>query len=158
MSRRLRLLSANYFFPKLLIVAFKQFELAEPLVKVHAGMGDDMAVIVRMARAVLNDDAQNTPDELNVGSKCAEGPKDGSDTQLRVVEAFAEHLHLYDAVEFTAGEAALHVGLFVLIHLAVNEISLKASRLIHPHDLASMVNAAGDRDQLMRRSGFPELF
>jgi len=74
-------------------------------------MGDDMPVIVGVAWAILNDDAQNTSDKLNVGGKRAERPEDGSDAQFRVVEPFAEHLHLYDAVKFPTREAAFHFGL-----------------------------------------------
>ncbi len=53
------------------------------------------------------------------------------------------------------GQAALHVDLLVLIHLAVDQVCFEAPRLVHRRDLPSMIHAARHRDQLMGRSGFP---
>ena len=156
--RGLRFLPANDFLPELLVVALEELELAQSLVEVHAGVSDDVAVVVRVAGAVLDDHPQDAADELDVRCERPEGPEDRRDAQLGVVESLAEHLYLDNAVELAAREASFHLSLLVLVHLAVDQVCLEPARLVELDDLAGVVHAARDGDELVRGTGLAELF
>jgi hypothetical protein len=113
----------------------------------------DVTVVVGVPRAILDDSPQYATDELDVGCESSEWPEDCGNAQLGVVEALAEHLDLYDAVQLTAREASLDVLFFILIHLTVDEVRLEASRVVHGRNVPGMIHAAGDRNQLMCGSG-----
>jgi hypothetical protein len=52
--------------------------------------------IVRVAGAILDNDAQDTPDELDIGSERPERPEDRCEHSAWDVEPLAEHLYLHD--------------------------------------------------------------
>ena len=57
-----------------------------------------------------------------------------------MVEAFAEHLHLDNAVEGAVSKRCENSRLFVLPLLAVNNVSGEAALLIERADLSGMVD------------------
>ena len=118
-------------------------------------MGDDVTDVIRVRRIVLHDDAHDPADKLNVGSKAPKRAKNSGDTQLRVVETLAEHLHLNDAVERTVPKRAHDRRLLVVALLAMDDIGVVPALLVERPDLARVANRACNPDQLVSRSALP---
>ena len=118
-------------------------------VGVQAHMGDHEGVVVRVVRLRLMDDAHHAPDELDVRRQACERPEDGRDAQGRMIEAFAEHLHLHDAIELAAAQIGKNGVLLVSIHLTIDFGRLQAPLFVQPAHLAGMVDGTGNGDDLV---------
>src|SRR5665213_166245 len=154
----LRLFTADDFLPECLVVILKLLELLEPLIKVHAEVGDNVPHIVGMPGVVLHDHAHDAADELNVRRERTERAKYCRYAQLRVVESFPEHLHLDDAVEYAAPKVEHYLRLLFIIHIAMNDLGVVPALTVQSPYVFAVVNGTGDGDELMLSSRLTQVF
>jgi len=97
----------------------------------------------------LHDDSHDAPDELDVRRETAERPKDCRNAESRVIEAFAKHLYLNDAIQLAQSQPLYDLLLLVLLHLAVDFGRPVAALLVDGAHLAGMIHRTGGRDDLV---------
>ena len=156
-GRDFGLVPADDAVPERLVIIFELLEFPQTFIEVHAEVGDDVADVVWAQGIVLNDDPHNTAYELNVGRKTAEGSEDGGDAEFRVVEAFAEHLNLNDAIERAVAKISEDRLLGVGALIAVYHVCAIAAFLVQRTNLSSMVDGARDSDELVPRATLSKL-
>src|SRR5581483_12328641 len=100
-------------------VVFELLELLQALVEVHPEMGNDVAHVIGVPGIVLDDDAHDPADELDIWRKGSERAEYRRDAEFRVVEAFPEHLNLHDAIERAVSEIGQDFLLLFVWLLAV---------------------------------------
>jgi hypothetical protein len=110
-------------------------------------------LIVRVVGLILVNHAHDSADELDVRRKASEWPEDRGDAQRRVIEAFSKHLYLYDAVKPPPPKGVNRILLFVLRHLREHFGRRVASLLVEGPDLASVIDGACHRDELVGIAG-----
>src|SRR5437667_4606083 len=121
-------------------------------------MRDDMAVVVGVRRIVLHDNTKNSADKLDIGSQGPERPEYRGDAQLGMIEAFAEHLHLDNAVQCPVLEIADDLLLLIRIQLAVDNFRPVPALFVERANTLPVIDRARDRDDLMFGAGQAELF
>src|SRR5437762_1142513 len=83
----------------LLVGQFDLPEIVPTRIVVKANVRNDESFVVDVLRIALKVDAHDATDELDVGRKAAERPEHGRDAEPRMVESFAQHLDLNNAVQ-----------------------------------------------------------
>ena len=75
-----------------------------------------------------------------------------------MVETFAEHLDLDDAIERAVAQGREDRVLLVLPLFAVDDLRGETTFAVERADLPGVVDGASDGDELMLRAGLPQLF
>lgn len=72
-----------------------------------------------------------------------------------MIEAFAEHLDLDDAIERPVAQRRQNFGLLVLSLLAVDNLSAEPALPVERSDIPRMINRAGHGYELMLSTALP---
>src|SRR6185295_13882640 len=99
-----------------------------------------------MPRIVLYDHSHDAADKLNIRRERAKGPKDRCNTQMWVIETFAQHLHLNDAIKHAGSQLLEDFCLLLISHLAVENTSLVTSLGIEGSNRACVIDAHRNSD------------
>ena len=125
------------------------------LIEIHAKVGDDVTDVVRVPGVVLHHYAHDTADKLDIRSESSKGAEDCRHAEFRMIETFAEHLDLDDAIERPVAQRRQDLGLLILCLLAVDDLSTEPALPVERSDISCMINRAGDGYELMLSAALP---
>ncbi|OFE10272.1 hypothetical protein AWH04_28280 [Rhodococcus erythropolis] len=123
-----------------LIIKVKLSKLRPTSVVVQPDVRNYVALIVRMLGSGLLDYAHDSADELNVRGKTAEGSENGCDAKAWMIEAFAQHLNLHDAVKLASPQPFDDGVLAVGVHPRVNLSGPVVALVVNAGNLSGVVD------------------